>query len=119
MLYVIKLVVFAAATIVLSLLTLLVGVFESDGKLAYQINRLWTWILLRASGISLKTDGLDNLDPRQAYIFMVNHQSNIDIPVLVQSLKDFQLRWIAKRELVWVPFSAGLCGNQAYSRRPW
>ena len=104
MLYVIKLVVFAAATIVLSLLTLLVGVFESNGKLAYQINRFWTWILLRASGISLKIDGLDNLDPRQAYIFMVNHQSNMDIPVLVQSLKDFQLRWIAKRELVWVPF---------------
>jgi len=35
---------------------------------------------------------------------MVNHQSNIDIPVLVQSLPAFQLRWIAKRELLWVPF---------------
>ena len=34
---------------------------------------------------------------------MVNHQSNIDIPVLVQSLANFQLRWIAKKELLWVP----------------
>jgi 1-acyl-sn-glycerol-3-phosphate acyltransferase len=34
---------------------------------------------------------------------MVNHQSNIDIPVLVQSLAHFQLRWIAKKELLWVP----------------
>jgi len=34
---------------------------------------------------------------------MVNHQSNIDIPVLVQSLTQFQLRWIAKKELLWVP----------------
>jgi ribosomal silencing factor RsfS len=48
MLYVIKLVVFAAATIVLSLLTLLVGVFESDGKLAYQINRFWMNSAIRA-----------------------------------------------------------------------
>jgi 1-acyl-sn-glycerol-3-phosphate acyltransferase len=35
---------------------------------------------------------------------MVNHQSNIDIPVLVQTLSQFQLRWIAKKELLWVPF---------------
>ena len=33
----------------------------------------------------------------------MNHQSNIDIPVLIQSLPAFQLRWIAKKELLWVP----------------
>jgi 1-acyl-sn-glycerol-3-phosphate acyltransferase len=35
---------------------------------------------------------------------MVNHQSNVDIPILVQGLPLFQLRWIAKKELLWVPF---------------
>ena len=104
MLYGVKFAVFAAATIVLSLLTAMIGVFERHGKLAYQVNRFWTWIVLRAGGVTLKVDGLDNLDARRPYIFMVNHQSNLDIPVLVQSLKDFQLRWIAKRELLWVPF---------------
>ena len=44
------------------------------------------------------------LDPRRAYIFMANHQSNIDIPVLVRALGPFQLRWMAKRELLRVPF---------------
>jgi len=29
---------------------------------------------------------------------------NIDIPILVESLPDFQLRWIAKRELMLIPF---------------
>jgi 1-acyl-sn-glycerol-3-phosphate acyltransferase len=35
---------------------------------------------------------------------MANHQSNIDIPVLMQSLAEFQLRWLAKKELLFVPF---------------
>jgi 1-acyl-sn-glycerol-3-phosphate acyltransferase len=104
MLYGVKFAIFVAATIVLSLLTTMIGVFERHGKLAYQVNRLWTWIVLRAGGVTLKVEGLENLDARRPYIFMVNHQSNLDIPVLVQCLKDFQLRWIAKRELLWVPF---------------
>ena len=35
---------------------------------------------------------------------MVNHQSNMDIPVLVQVIERFPLNWVAKRELIWVPF---------------
>jgi 1-acyl-sn-glycerol-3-phosphate acyltransferase len=34
---------------------------------------------------------------------MANHRSNIDIPVLIESLPGFQIRWIAKRELLWIP----------------
>ena len=55
-------------------------------------------------GVVLKVSGRERLDPLQQYIFMVNHQSNVDIPVLVQSVESFQLRWIAKRELLWIPF---------------
>ena len=104
MLYVAKFLVFTVVTTVLSLLTVFVGAFEKDGKRAYQINRLWTWMVLHTGGISVAVDGLQNLDPRRSYIFMVNHQSNMDIPVLVRALSDFQLRLIAKRELFWIPF---------------
>ena len=45
-----------------------------------------------------------HLEPGRAYVFMANHQSNIDIPVLVRALAPFQLRWMAKRELLRVPF---------------
>jgi 1-acyl-sn-glycerol-3-phosphate acyltransferase len=47
---------------------------------------------------------LHQLDAAQQYVFIVNHQSNLDIPVLVRTLKPFQLRWLAKKELLWVPF---------------
>lgn len=104
MIYGIKLGFFAVATIVLALLTITIGLFDRHGKIAYRVNRFWTWIVVWAGGVSLKVHGADNIDPRQQYIFMVNHQSNVDIPVLVQSLPQFQLRWVAKKELLKVPF---------------
>jgi len=104
MLYFIRLSLFALLTVFLSLVTIACGIFESHGKKAYRINQLWTWIILRVFGIRLRIDGLANIDPQRQYVFVVNHQSNIDIPVLVQALPKFQLRWIAKKELLRVPF---------------
>jgi 1-acyl-sn-glycerol-3-phosphate acyltransferase len=104
MFYTLKLTVFAAVTILLATLTVLLGLVDLHGKFVYRINQFWTWVMLRVGGISLQVKGLENIDPSQPYIFMVNHQSNIDIPVIVQSLLPFQLRWIAKKELLWVPF---------------
>lgn len=77
--------------------------FDQLGKLAYRISRFWTWSVLKIGGVRLKVRGLDRLDPNRPYIFMANHQSNIDIPVLVESLTDYQIRWVAKRELLFIP----------------
>src|SRR6266576_365245 len=104
MFYLLRLTFVLLVTILLAALTILLGLFDRHGKRVYAINRLWTWVILRVGGISLNVEGLENIDPGEQYVFMVNHQSNIDIPVLVQSLAQFQLRWIAKKELLWVPF---------------
>jgi 1-acyl-sn-glycerol-3-phosphate acyltransferase len=77
--------------------------FDRRGKLAYRVSRLWTWSVLKIGGVRVRVHGLDRLDPNRPYIFMANHQSNIDIPVLVESLTDYQLRWVAKRELLLIP----------------
>ena len=89
---------------VLATVTTLGGLIDPHGKVVYRINKFWTWAILFAGGVKLKITGLEKLDPQRQYIFMVNHQSNVDIPILVQSLPRYQLRWIAKRELLWVPF---------------
>lgn len=104
MFYIVLLALFIAITIPLALLTILLGFFDPDGKRVYRINQFWTWLLLRLGGITLKIAGEKNIDAGRSYIFMVNHQSNVDIPVLVQALGRFQLRWIAKKELLRVPF---------------
>lgn len=104
MFYIAKLTAIAVITIPLSMLTIFCGLFDPQGKQVYRISRLWTWLILQIAGITLSVDGLKRLDPQCQYLFVVNHQSNIDIPVLIQALANFQLRWIAKKELLWVPF---------------
>jgi 1-acyl-sn-glycerol-3-phosphate acyltransferase len=103
MFYLVQLSVLLAVTVPLALLTIAFGTIDRHGKRAYRINQFWTWLILRVCGISLRVRGLENIDAGQPYIFMANHQSNIDIPVLIQSLARFQLRWIAKKELLRVP----------------
>ena len=104
MLYGLKLVVILMVTVPATLSIILFGLFDPYGKHVYGISRIWTWMILTVGGVSVKVNGLSRIDPRRQYVFMVNHQSNIDIPVLVHSLSAFQLRWIAKKELLWVPF---------------
>lgn len=104
MLYGVKLLVICMITVPAALLAILLGLFDPYGNHVHGITRLWTRIILAIGGVAVKVKGLTQLDPKQQYVFMVNHQSHIDIPVLVQSLRAFQLRWIAKRELLWVPF---------------
>jgi len=77
--------------------------FDRDGRVANRVISFWTWAVLKVGGIRVKVQGLERLDPKGHYIFIANHQSYIDIPTLVQALPPFQLRWIAKKELLWVP----------------
>lgn len=102
--YALRLTLVVLLTVCLAVLTMIFGLFDPHGKRVYRISQFWTWAILRAGGVSLKVSGLEHLDPSRQYVFMVNHQSNIDIPVLIQSLSNFQLRWLAKKELLWVPF---------------
>ena len=102
--YAFRLALIVLLTVPLALLTVLFGLFDPNGRHVYGISRFWACSILRAGGVALKVEGVERLDAERQYVFMVNHQSNVDIPVLVQSFPRFQLRWVAKKELLWVPF---------------
>ena len=45
------------------------------------------WIVrvgMSISGVQVTITGRDRLDPKQTYIFMANHVSNLDPPLLIQ-----------------------------------
>jgi 1-acyl-sn-glycerol-3-phosphate acyltransferase len=49
----------------------------------YRMGMWGAWTGVRMSGIRVQTAGLDKLDPARTYIFMSNHVSNLDPPILL------------------------------------
>ncbi len=104
-----RLLVFVVDTALFIPLVLLAAIGDSEGRRAYAVARWWAWLNARLCGVSISAEGLAHLDPTRSYVFMSNHRSALDVLTLVVALRDFQLRWVAKRELARIPgFGLGL-----------
>lgn len=68
----------------------------------YVVQRLWSPVLIWAGGGRLEVSGLEQLERAKPYMFISNHQSTIDIPVLFRSLP-WDTRFVAKKQLKYVP----------------
>lgn len=90
------------ATVVFGSICIFIGHFSKTGNLPHVIARFWANSILAVSGIRVTVHGLDNLITDRPVIYMVNHQSNFDIPVLLGRLP-VQFRWLAKAELFRIP----------------
>jgi len=90
------------ATAFMGTLAILVSFFSKNGDGVHHVARLWGKSILWISGIRVITSGLKADGEQRSYIFMSNHQSNFDIPVLLSALP-VQFRWLAKAELFKIP----------------
>jgi 1-acyl-sn-glycerol-3-phosphate acyltransferase len=90
-------------TAVLGTLSLASSAFDRRGHFAHGCARAWSWLILATTGVSVELRGLDQLVKGKTYIFVANHQSIYDIPVVFASLP-YQLRIIAKESLGNFPF---------------
>jgi 1-acyl-sn-glycerol-3-phosphate acyltransferase len=78
-----------------------------DVSLLYRMTMWGAWNGVRLAGIKVKTEGLDNLDPARTYIFMSNHVSNVDPPILMPLIPR-RMSVMVKKELFRVPILASL-----------
>jgi len=83
--------------------SLLGSVFDTDGRWQHAWAQVWSWLILKTSGIRVRVEGLEYLDPRTTTIYCVNHRSAMDIPILFANLP-VQFRFLAKRSLFNMPF---------------
>lgn len=80
----------------------------------HKIQRLWSRLLLRVSGVKVQVEGLEHIQPNGSYIIMATHQSYFDIFILL-NLPVF-IHWMAKKEVFKIPiFGAVLQGMGAIS----
>jgi 1-acyl-sn-glycerol-3-phosphate acyltransferase len=88
----------AVYTIVLGFASVTSSFFDRRGHFAHGCARAWSWLILATTGVEVTVHGLERIVPGKTYVFVANHQSIYDIPVLFWSIP-FQLRIIAKESL--------------------
>jgi 1-acyl-sn-glycerol-3-phosphate acyltransferase len=93
----------AIYTIVLGTVSIASSFFGGRGYFAHRCARAWSWLILVTTGVRVQVSGLDELVLGTTYVFVSNHQSIYDIPVVFWSLP-YQVRIIAKQSLGSFPF---------------
>ena len=85
-------------TVVLGAISLASALVDRRGRTAHWCARTWSWLILATTGVRVRTSGVDHVPPLGSYVFVSNHQSIYDIPILFANMP-FQLRIIAKASL--------------------
>ena len=88
----------AACAVAVILHTLL----RPPGGLLDRIPSFWGRTWCRAAGVKLTVEGLERIDPKQAYVVISNHQSAFDIFSHFAALP-VPIRFLAKQELFKIP----------------
>jgi len=91
------------STIVLGTLSILASLVDGSGNTQHVLARWWGESLLAFGLVRVRTEGLEQLDPRATYVFVCNHSSYMDIPAILAKVP-FQFRFFAKTGLFRIPF---------------
>ena len=73
-------------TIVLGTLSLTSSLFQHNGHFAHWCARTWSRLILVTTGVRVDVEGLERLESGRTYVFVANHQSIYDIPILFWSV---------------------------------
>lgn len=103
MLSIIKILLIALWTFICSIFAILFIVIDRSFKLYFGISPVFSGGILKISQVKVEKSGLDNFDHTKPYIFVSNHSSQFDIPVLQHSIPG-RMGMIFKKELAKIPF---------------
>ena len=92
-----------AATVVLGAMSLVIGLFDRRGVATHRCAQWWARFILWVSGVRLEMPGRPLPPAGTSCIFVANHSSIYDTPILFGALSH-QLRVMAKATLGYVPF---------------
>ena len=91
--------VFGSAVLAVSLLP---GTKRMRKRFDERMGRVWARAVVRSSFLQPRVMGLENIDPKQTYVFCANHLSYLDPPLMAALLPN-RVRFLAKRSLFRIP----------------
>ncbi|WP_297635297.1 lysophospholipid acyltransferase family protein [uncultured Clostridium sp.] len=71
-------------------------------KSVYALSSTWAKLMMKLSGARVKVYGQEKLNDDETYLYVGNHQSNFDIPLLMSAIKGPK-GFIAKKEMENIP----------------
>lgn len=86
-----------------SIVATTVSAIRPFGWPMYTFEKFWAKTLLVFTRAKIEVSGLENIQGGHPYIFISNHQSLFDIPLMMGYIPR-QIRMIHKKELMWAPF---------------
>jgi len=89
-------------TLFWAIMAIVFGMIPPRGHWTYPVGRLWSKGLLFCAWLRVETRFAVPLDPQARYVYMANHQSLFDIPVLLATLPG-KTRFLAKKSLFQIP----------------
>jgi len=85
---------------------------ERGGRVSFFFIRFWAGLWAALSGIRFESYGKEHIDPTTSYIYIFNHRSFIDAPMIPLAIPQ-QVRAIGKKELSRIPLFGTLVGKVA------
>ena len=105
-------------TVVLGTISLILSVFDREGRMQHKFARFWSWLVMKTILSPVEVTGARAIENSKPKVYAVTHASALDIPILYVYLP-FQFRIIFKSELLAYPFvgwhlkrSGQVCINQ-------
>jgi len=89
-------------TLLCSVIALVSIPLDRSGKTYHWSARAWARFILWIFGIRISVRGEEHLEPSRHYIYVSNHASGFDIPVVLAGIND-QVRIVLKKELTRIP----------------
>jgi len=77
-------------------------VWRGNRTMYRRAENFWAWTLMKLGGIKLEITGRENLPKNETVVYMANHQSDIDWPIIFRAIPG-QYLFLAKKELFNVP----------------
>ena len=95
--------ILSIVTIVLTCATFLFAVFGGTKRRAYMMVRTWGRTLIWLFRVRIRVQGRENVDFSQPVIYMSNHLSMADFPILMTAIPAW-LAFVSKQSLANIPF---------------
>ena len=106
-------IVAVAVTIPCATITLTIAALRSTSPLIEPVIRFWARAIVRAAGITLRTENVERIQPDRRYILVANHYSYLDIPCIFAAVPQ-PIRFMAKISLFKIPIFGWAIGRAGF-----